>query len=278
MNTYNGNSKITVGVVAISYNEEHDLPGFLENVMPWVDEIIIIDDGSTDSTCQIAETAGEKVHFIVSPRGTGEFYANQRNKGINVARSDWLIHMDIDERISPDLAHEILTAIRTPDFDAYRYRRVNYFLHRIMRGGGWKDWNLVHLSKRDCMRFSGMYHEKIELLIPSIKIGQLKNYMLHLNDESYTERLSKSAAYQLEISENIKKTKRSLGYFDILFSFIVEFISKYFWKRGFLDGTLGLIWAFHAASAKTRAYILVWDEQNRIPREKLEKEILSGWK
>jgi len=63
-----------------------------------------------------------------------------------------------------------------------------------------------------------------------------------------------------------------------LFSFVVEFISKYFWKRGFLDGTPGLIWAFHAASAKTRAYALVWDEQNRIPREKLEEEIRSGWK
>jgi len=195
----------------ISYNEERDLPGFLENVMPWVDEIIIIDDGSTDKTCQMAETAGGKVHFIVSPRETGEFYADQRNKGINLARSDWLIHMDIDERISSDLAHEILTAIRTPDFDAYQYRRINYFLHRIMSGGGWKDWNLIHLSKRDSLRFSGMYHEEIELLIPSIKVGQLKNYMFHLNDESYSERLSKSAAYQLEVSENIKKTKRSLG-------------------------------------------------------------------
>src|SRR3972149_1078964 len=94
-----GNSIVTLGVVAISRNEERDLPGFLENLLPWVDEIIIVDDGSTDSTRKVAETAGEKVRFLVSPRMKGKYYADQRNKGIDAARSDWLIHMDIAESI-----------------------------------------------------------------------------------------------------------------------------------------------------------------------------------
>jgi len=270
-------SRPTLGVVAISRNEERDLPGFLENLLPWVDEIIIVDDGSTDGTSKIVETAGEKVHLIISPRVEGEYYADQRNKGIGVANSDWLIHMDIDERIPLNFALEILEAIRNPDYDAYRYRRLNYFLHRPMRGGDWRDWNLVHLARRECLRFSGMYHEKIELVVPQKRVGQLKNFMLHLNDESYEERLRKSAVYQVEESENIKHTNTSLGYFDILGSFVREFIYQYFWKRGFLDGVAGLIWAFHAASANNRAYILAWDEQNRIPREKLEEEIRSMW-
>jgi glycosyltransferase involved in cell wall biosynthesis len=269
--------RITLGVVAISYNEERDLPGFLDNLVPWVDEIIIIDDGSTDGTRKIAETAAEKARFIVSPRVEGKYYADQRNKGIDIANSDWLIHMDIDERIPPDFAFEILEALRNPDYDAYRYRRMNYFLHRPMRGGDWKDWNLVHLAKRECLRFSGMYHEKVEIAVPQEKVGQLKGFMLHLNDESYAERLRKSAVYQVEVAENVKRTNASLGYFDILKSFIKEFVYQYFWKRGFLDGVSGLIWAFHAASAQNRAYILAWDEQNRIPRENLEKEIRLMW-
>ena len=268
---------VTLGVVAISHNEERDLPGFLENLLPWVDEIVIIDDSSTDGTRQIAETAGEKVRFIVSPRTDGEFYADQRNKGIEAASSDWLIHVDIDERIPLDFALEIVEAIQNPDYDAYRYRRLNYFLHRPMRGGDWKDWNLVHLARRRCLRFSGMYHEKIELTIPEGRVGQLKHFMLHLNDESYEERLRKSAVYQVEVSENIKKSKGSLGFFDILFSFVREFGYQYIWKMGFLDGTLGLIWAFHAASARNRACILAWDEQNRIPRDELENEIRLQW-
>jgi glycosyltransferase involved in cell wall biosynthesis len=271
------NSIVTLGVVAISCNEERDLPGFLENLLPWVDEIIIVDDGSTDGTRKIAETAGEKVRVIVSPRVEGEYYADQRNKGIGIASSDWLLHMDIDERISPNFALEILEAIHNPDYDAYRYRRLNYFLHRPMRGGDWRDWNLVHLSRREYLRFSGMYHEKIEIAVPPKRVGQLRNFMLHLNDESYGERLRKSAVYQVEVSENIKRANTSLGYFDILGSFIREFINQYFWKRGFLDGVTGLVWAFHAASAQNRAYILAWDQQNRIPREKLEEEIRLMW-
>jgi hypothetical protein len=185
--------------------------------------------------------------------------------------------MDIDERIPLDFALEIIAAIQSPDYDAYRYRRLNYFLHRPMRGGDWKDWNLVHLAKRECLRFSGMYHEKIELTIPEERVGQMKHSMLHLNDESYEERLRKSAVYQVEVSENIKKSKLSLGPFDILYSFVREFIYQYIWKRGFLDGTLGLIWAFHAASARNRAYILAWDEQNHILRHELENEICLQW-
>lgn len=268
---------ITLGVVAISYNEEHDLPGFLENLIPWVDEIVIVDDGSTDGTCEIARAAGEKVTLMRSPRTEGEYYADQRNKGIDAAKSDWLIHMDIDERIPPDLAIEIVEAIKDPNFDAYRYRRLNYFLHRPMQGGGWRDWNRVHLARRECLRFSGMYHEQVELTVPGDGVGQLKNAMIHLNDASYQERLTKSAIYQHEVAERIKQANTSLGYFDILFSFIGEFFYKYVWKRGFLDGTLGLIWAFHAASAKTRACTLAWDEQNYIPRDGLEERLRLEW-
>lgn len=268
----------TLGVVAISFNEERDLPGFLENLVPWVDEIVIVDDGSKDGTYGIAETAGEKVRFVSSPRAPGKYYADQRNKGIDAANSDWLIHMDIDERIPFDFAQEVLEAIHKPDYDAYRYHRLNFFLHRPMRGGDWKDWNLVHLARRECLRFSGMYHEKIEIAVPPERVGQLKKFMIHLNDESYEERLRKSALYQVEVSKDIQQTNRLLGPLDILLSFGKEFIYQYFWKWGFLDGVSGLIWAFHAASAHNRAYILAWDEQHRIPRENLESQIRSSWK
>src|SRR2546428_14092308 len=94
----------TLGVVAISHNEETDMPGFLEHLLPWVDEIVIVDDGSTDETIQIARAAGPKVKIISSPRQPGEYYSHQRNKGIDAATSDWLLHMDIVERVTPELA------------------------------------------------------------------------------------------------------------------------------------------------------------------------------
>ena len=273
----NNMGRVSLGVVAICYNEEQDLPGFLEHLLPWVDEIVIVDDGSTDRSQEIAQAAGDKVHWINSPRKAGEYYADQRNKGIDASTCDWLLHMDIDERVTPQLAREILHAIRNPNFDAYRFRRLNYFLHRPLKRGGGGDWNREHLARRDCLRFSGMYHEEICLYVPPSRIGQLYGYMLHLNDRSYEERLWKSDRYQHELAQRIVDKKGHVNALHIVSSFVAEFVYKYVWKLGFLDGSIGLIWALHCASARMRAHMIVWDNIHRISRDELEERVRLMW-
>ena len=117
--------KPSLGIVAISFNEQQDIAGFLDNLLGWVDEIVIVDDGSTDETEDLCLAAGPKVRFMKMPRADGEYFSDQRNKGIRAAQSDWLLHMDIDERVPPELAREILRAIRAPNFDGNRFRRKN---------------------------------------------------------------------------------------------------------------------------------------------------------
>ena len=266
------NREPTLGVVAISFNEEVDLQGFLEHLVVWVDEIVIVDDGSTDRTEQIASNYGSKVKFIKSKREKGEYYSDQRNKGIDAANSDWLLHMDIDERVSSELSLEILTAISSPDYDAYKFRRLNYFFHRPMKGGGWADWNLVHLAKREVLRFGGMFHETIILTISSKKIGQLANKMHHFNDNSYSKRLRKSMTYQEEVVLSLEKRNVKVDLWSMIIALIKEFLVKYFYKKGFMDGTPGFISAFHSSFAIFKAYALLWEKQNKIERKELEKK------
>lgn len=265
-----------LAAVAISYNEEKDLPAFIKNVEPHVDEIIIVDDGSTDQTAIIAASS-TKMKFISSPRKEGEYYADQRNKGIDASESEWLLHMDIDERLTPEFIDELKASIEQTNKKAYRFKRLNFFLHRPMKGGGWADWNLVHLAKRDILRFSGMFHEEIKLNCEEHEIGQLQSKMYHLNDESYSERLRKSANYQLEVAENIRKKNVKVKSWHLLMAILKQFVSKYFVKGGYKDGTTGLLSALHSSAAAFKSYAMVWDEQNRISRSELEQEIESLW-
>lgn len=265
-----------IAAVAISYNEEMDLPAFLKNVGPHVDQIIIVDDGSTDRTAEIASSSPKTI-FIQSPRKEGEFYADQRNKGIDASDCEWLLHMDIDERLTPEFVNELKKCVAATDKSAYRFRRLNFFLHRPMKGGGWADWNLVHLAKRDVLKFSGMFHEEIHLNCPDREVGQLNSKMYHLNDESYSERLRKSANYQLEVAQSIKKKGVKVKASHMLMAIFRQFISKYFIKGGYKDGTIGLLSALHSSTAAFKSYALVWDEQNRISRDELEKQIETLW-
>ncbi len=267
----------TLGVVAISYNEEEDLPGFLEHLCHWVNEVVIVDDGSTDATQAIAAKYAPKVKFLSSPRKEREYYAQQRNKGIDAAESDWLLHMDIDERVTPALADEILLRIAKPGVKAFKFRRLNYFLHRPMKGGGWADWNLVHLAKREVLRFDGMFHEEIKLEAHAQEIEQLQELMHHFNDSTYAERLQKSTQYQKEVAARIRKSNKKITGSALLKAFVKEFIYKYIYKKGYRDGSLGILSAMHSASASFKSAALVWDEQNRVSRAELEKNIADQW-
>ena len=264
---------VTLGVVAISYNEERDLPGFIANLQSWVDEIVIVDDGSTDSTEELAKAAGQKVNFITSPREDKEYFSHQRNKGIDAAKSDWLLHMDIDERVTPELAKEILESVQNSEMDAYRYRRLNFFLHRPMKGGGWQDWNLVHLARREVFRFGGMFHEDCIVDTPPERIGQLNSFMWHLNDDSYLERMRKSNLYCQEQAENLQAKGLQIRWWHFLILPSIEFLKKYFRRKGYRDGTPGLLFALHATSARFKACALVWDTQNSISRSNIEEQV-----
>jgi len=267
----------TLGVVAICYNEEQDLPGFLANLDPWVDEIVLVDDGSSDRTEEIATAFGAKVKFLQTPREEGEYFSHQRNKGIDAAQSDWLLHLDIDERATPALAGEILAAIARPEMSAYRYRRLNYFMHRPMQGGNWNGWNLVHLARRSALRFGGMYHEDCNLSVPDSEVGQLENKMHHFNEDRFEKRLRKSNTYLEETALAIEKRGKQVAFRDIALRPAAEFIRNYILRRGFRDGIPGLISAAHSATATFRAHALVWDRQNGVDRGALETQISADW-
>ncbi|MCP3955992.1 MAG: glycosyltransferase family 2 protein [Desulfobacterales bacterium] len=151
----------TLGVVAICKNEEKDLSAFIEHLLPWVDEIVIVDDGSIDSSRDIIRAAGAKVHLVEHTMDQETGFSGLRNIGIDraTATADWLLHMDIDERVPPAFAAEIRANICHTRRNGFKYRRLNYFLHREMRGGGWQEWNKCQLARKGKHSFQNKAHE-----------------------------------------------------------------------------------------------------------------------
>ena len=267
----------TLGVCTICKNEEDDLPAFIDHLLSWVDEIIIVDDGSTDGSCEIIRAAGSKVKLIEQAMEPSTGFAGLRNRGIEEARSDWLLHTDVDERVPQALAQEILEAIKSDKYRAYRYQRLNFFLHRAMKGGGWQDWNKPQLARRGFHSFKNVVHEECVIEGGDTYIGQLSEMIWHLNDDSYKERMFKSVNYCQEQARRLKGRGFKIRWWHLPLLPFLEFLRKFIKRHGYRDGVPGFMFALHSSTAMFKACSLVWDEQNMIPRSDIEEKISQSY-
>ena len=276
MNDWQGdlivNDKLTLAVVAICKNEEKDLPAFINHLLSWVDEIVIVDDGSTDSSQDIIRSAGEKLKLVEQTMDPETGFAGLRNRGIEEAKSNWLLHTDIDERVPPALASEIREAISSDQFRAYRYRRLNFLLHRPMKGGGFQDWNNSQLARRGYHHFENTVHETCVIQGGEGFIGQLNEKIWHLNDESYKERMFKSVIYCQEQARRLCNRGFKVRWWHFILLPTFEFLRRYVKRHGYRDGALGLLFALHTSTAMFKACALVWDKQNQISRSEIEEK------
>jgi glycosyltransferase involved in cell wall biosynthesis len=266
----------TVAAVAIAKNEERDLPGFLRHLQTWVDEIVIVDDGSTDRTLEIIRAAGGKVKLI-ERRMSADGFSGQRNAGIKAATCDWLLHMDIDERVTPELAEEMCAGLDNAELNGYRYRRLNFFLHRPMRAGGWQRWNNPQLARRGRHRFENVIHERCVIDGGNERTGQLRGFMWHLNDEDYVERVGKNLRYMKLSGEGILERGTRVRWYHLLFDPAYRAFKSYVVYHGYRAGVRGLILALYTFSGTFNWWAYAWDRQNRVARATLEDDLRRSW-
>ncbi len=267
----------TIAAAAIARDEEEDIRGFLESVLPWVDEIVIIDGGSTDRTAEIVSKIAPQATFVVSPMDADAGFAGQRNKCIEHATADWILHMDIDERVTPELAGEIVDAVSRPENNAYRYRRLNFFVHRPMRAGGWQHWNRPQLARRGCHRFVNRIHERCVVDGGDDRIGQLRHEIWHLNDRDYTERVSKNLRYMQMTGDEILASGKTIRWYHLLLYPTYRGLRSYLYEGGYRQGLTGLVFALYTFSSTFNWYAYAWEKQTRIPRAELESELAERW-
>ncbi len=228
-----------ISVTIIALNEEDNIRECLESVK-WADEIIVSDSGSSDRTAGICREAGAKVYF-----DAWSGFGKQKNLCAGRARNNFILNIDADERITPELKEEILKAAESGDKAGYYIPRMNFFGERWIRHCGWyPDYNL-RLYRKDMGGFSERrVHESVIVNGPK---GYLKNPMVHRTYRDISDYLKRMERYSTLAARQMLDEGKSAGLIDMSLRPPFTFFKMFVLKRGFLEGTTGFVLsAFYA--------------------------------
>ena len=227
----------TISAYIISKNEEKNIGRAIKSVL-WMDEIIVLDSGSTDNTVEIAQNLGAQV-------STAEFrnFVEQRNRAMDLCTSDWMFCLSADEEVTPELKLSIEKVINRESSlkepIIYKVARKNRYMGRWIKHCGWYPQYGARLSVKGQARWTGeMIHEKLEAKGP---VGVLSGDLLHRPYSDLGEHLRTMDSYTFIWAQQEADSGRKTGLISIIFRPIGKFFKIYLLKAGFLDLGPGLI-------------------------------------
>ena len=238
-------------VIVITKNEAHNIAACLQSVL-FADQLVVLDSGSRDGTLDIARTFGAEVNENHNWRGFGV----QKNRALALARGDWVLSIDADERVTPDLQAEIMAALTAPAFEVYSFPRLSSYCGQYMRHSGWYPDRVTRLFKRNSAQFSGeLVHEKI---VTSRPVGQLTSALLHESFTGFEAVLDKANRYSSAGAQMLFARGKTASPGKALAHGAWAFIRTYVLRRGFLDGRMGLVLAISNAEGTYYRYLKLW--------------------
>jgi glycosyltransferase involved in cell wall biosynthesis len=234
-------SRPPLSVTFITFNEAPRIEASLK-AASFAEERIVVDSGSTDGTPEIARRMGAKVFHNPWPG-----YGAQKNYAAEKASHDWVLNLDADEVLTPELASEIQDWLArqngTPRI--LSLPRKTYFRSQWIRFGGWYPNAVPRLSNRQHSRWSEPeLHEKLEGKGP---IEVAKNPLLHYSFDSISDQVETNLRYARLGARELARRGQRFSPLRLLFKPVSKFVECYFWKLGLLDGKMGLVIAINAA-------------------------------
>lgn len=246
--------KIRLSVAIATYNEEKKLGDCLSSVASWVDEIVIVDGGSADRTLEIAAKYKGRVIKTDNPL---IFHINKQ-KALDACRGDWILQLDADEVVTPELINEIKGTINNKQeaVNGYYISRKNYFCGHWMRKGGQYPDYVIRLVRRGKANFPcKSVHEQIHV---DGQVGYLRSPLLHYSYSSIAEYWHKANSYIALEAQEIKHQKLAVNFVTwFVYTAVkpsITFILLYVRHKGFLDGYWGLLFALFSALHHPLAY------------------------
>ncbi|SFC37785.1 Glycosyltransferase involved in cell wall bisynthesis [Polaromonas sp. OV174] len=241
----------SLSVTVITKNEAHNIEACLRSVM-FANQLVVLDSGSTDETVEIARSLGAEVSVSSDWLGFGK----QKNRALALASSDWVLSLDADERVTPELQAEILAVLEAPAFDVYAFPRLSSYCGQYMRHSGWYPDRVTRLFRRQSAQFSDdLVHEKV---LTSCQVGLLGSQLLHESFKSFEAVLDKVNRYSSAGAQGLLKKGKKASLGKALGHGFWAFIRTYFLRLGFLDGRMGLVLAISNAEGTYYRYLKLW--------------------
>ncbi|MGD9153127.1 MAG: glycosyltransferase family 2 protein [Gammaproteobacteria bacterium] len=252
-----------ISAIVLTKNEEDRIAKCLQS-LDWVDEIIVFDSGSTDQTCEIAKKFDAKV--FVQPNWEG--FGRQRELAQEKATGDWILMIDADEEVSPDLRHEIQAKLSDNVLDtAYVIPRSSWVFGRQLKHCWYPDY-VLRLYPRNKGKYAAedLVHEKV-YLDDNVKLVKLKHPLWHFTYRDLNHYFVKSNNYARAWAEKAYQEGKRTNLFQAVLHAASSFFKNYFIDMGFLDSKQGFlisILSAHAAFNKY-AYLLVkwWNSDKK---------------
>jgi len=247
-----------ISAVVVTRNEEARIASCLIS-LNWVDEIIVVDNGSIDNTCGIAKSQGA----VVVPVGNIRNFATLHDVGASKSHGDWLLYIDADETVSPELKSEILQCLsrQSVAISGYRLVRKNSYL-----GRPWpKDEHILRLIRKDSLK--GWYGSLHETARVTGVIADLSGAIYHDTHRNLTEMVSKTNEWSVEEA----KLRFNAGHppmrtWRFIRVMVTAFWSYYVVQGGWRVGTVGLIESVYQSFSMFITYAKLWELQDKQKR------------
>ncbi len=249
-----------ISIVILTKNEEKNIKKCLDSLL-WCDEVVVIDDNSSDDTARIARKWGAKVY----KRFLNGNYSAQRNYGLTKAKGEWIFFVDADEVVSRQLADEITDKLVDPKYNGYLVRREYFFLGKRITRGEVGQTFILRLGRKGKGKWKRAVHEEWKI---KGKTEKLDNPLEHYPNKDISGFLSDINRYsKIHAEENIKERKK-FNFLFVIFHPLGKFFVYYLLRLGFLDGIAGFVLAvimsFHSFLSWSRLWLIT---------NKLEKHI-----
>jgi glycosyltransferase involved in cell wall biosynthesis len=253
------NMKISIAIA--TYNEQENITRCLEAVDSFADEIIIVDGQSSDDTVSLA-TKFKKVK-IISTTNKPIFHINKQ-MAIDACSSDWILQLDADEVVTPELQKEIISTIESnPTENGFWINRQNYFLGKFLKKGGIYPDATIRLYRKGKGKLPCLdVHEQASI---DGSVGHLTQDLLHFSDPNFSRYLLRSDRYTSLLASQLLQEGVTVTKINFIRYFIIKpiswFVLAYFRHRGYVDGFPGFVFAWYSALRFPIAYIKLYEKQ-----------------